>query len=59
MKYCLPSLPVEPTLKASPYIGSILAHRSLMSVARPCSAKNRIRNPENQVQTSSGVPWRY
>ncbi len=30
-----------------------------MSVARPCSAKNRIRKPENQVNTSSGVPWRY
>src|SRR4029079_11695317 len=30
-----------------------------MSVARPCAAKNRIRKPENQVQSSSGVPCRY
>ena len=59
MKYCLPSSPVEPTLKASPYFGAIVPQTSVMSVARPCSAKNRIRKPENHVHTSSGVPWRY
>ncbi len=30
-----------------------------MSVASCWAAKNRIRKPENQVNTSSGVPWRY
>ena len=32
---------------------------SLMSVARPCAAKNRMRKPANQVNVSSGVAWRY
>src|SRR6266542_6377219 len=59
MKYCFPSSPVEPTLHASPYLDPTLAQTSLMSVASPCAAKKRIRKPENQVHTSSGVPWRY
>jgi hypothetical protein len=32
---------------------------SVIGSARPCAAKNRMRKPENQVNTSSGVPWRY
>ena len=55
----MPSSPVDPTLNASPYFGSSRDQTSLMSVARPCAAKNRMRKPENQVKTSSGVPWRY
>src|SRR3954453_22634014 len=32
---------------------------SEMSAARPCAAKNFIRLPANQVNTSSGLPLRY
>jgi hypothetical protein len=31
----------------------------VIGVARPCSAKKRIRKPANHVKTSSGVAWRY
>ena len=35
-----------------------MGHWSLRSVISPFSANCDIRNPANQVKTSSGVPWR-
>jgi hypothetical protein len=50
---------VDDALNASLKFEPIFDHRSLRSVARPCFAKNRMRYPANQVNVSSGVPWRY
>jgi len=53
-----PSLPFTDSAKASVKLPLTLSQVSLIDVARPWSAKKRIRWPENQVKTSSGVPWR-
>src|ERR1700730_10164591 len=50
-----PSLPFADVAKASEKLLFTLSHTSSIGETRPLSAKNRIRCPENQVKTSSGV----
>src|SRR5215472_4596330 len=53
-----PSLPFTASAKALVKFPFTLSQVSSIGVARPWSAKKRIRCPENQVKASSGVPWR-
>ena len=45
-------------MKPSEYWSSNPAQTSSIGVSRPCSAKNCMRLPANQVKTSSGLPCR-
>src|SRR5258708_39391163 len=59
MAYTWPSFPVTDPANPAVKFDLTWAHASSIGVAKPWSAKKRIRWPENQVNTSSGVPWRY
>src|SRR5260370_35444449 len=59
MAYTWPSFPVTDPANPAVKFDLTWAHASSICVAKPWSAKKRIRCPENHVKTSSGVPWRY